>query len=31
MYNLSTKFFVDASYVIPAGSVPYRSAPVDRL
>lgn len=31
MYNLSSKFFVDASYVMPAGSVPYHGAPVDRL
>ena len=30
MFSLRTKFFVDASYIVPAGSVPYRSAPVDR-
>lgn len=31
MSTVSTKFFVDASYAFPAGSRPYRSAPVDRL
>jgi hypothetical protein len=30
MTKLSTMFFVEASYFIPAGSVPYRSAPEDR-
>lgn len=30
MSNISTKFYVDASYFIPAGSLPYRSAPLDR-
>jgi hypothetical protein len=29
MSNLSTKFYRDASYFVPAGSVPFRSAPID--
>lgn len=30
MISFRTKFFVDASYMVPAGPIPYRSAPVDR-
>ncbi len=30
MSNLNTKLFNTTSYFIPAGSVPFRSAPVDR-
>ena len=31
MFSFRTKFYPDASYFVPAGSVPYRSAPIDRV